>query len=444
MLKKRVWLALCICCLTVCGCGASDKAEAPQVSIPKDQSTLGLTPDFSYAVEEQIPNIYINKVGYGIESNKIAYFKGKNLEEFFYIKNAATDEIVYKGTLRKTESAAEDEVKYYTGDFSEVDRTGKYVVYHDDLGYSFPFTIEQEPYDITRQTLQARIEQKKYETVSSCVWVMANLMLTKEIYPDSDVYGEFLKTKMEDFLVMQSRQGAFPKDYMTVQCVEEDDISLSATAEAAGVMAQYYYHYKATEPQLATRCLQASRKAFSYINTRRDNTATDTWYYAAAQLYRATGSYQYRNMILEYDSIAEESRRNSEKDYTLQADWAYLSTSFKTEYDRCNNIMDKYTERAQKISLNTSRGHFSVLESADTLSDEELLEDMVVLGILSYVLSGREYRGIQENYVHYFMGANSGAVNRVSEMKAPWAQEPTLEENVELASEFLFILENVY
>ena len=39
-------------------------------------------------------------------------------------------------------------------------------------------------------------------------------------------------------------------------------------------------------------------------------------------------------------------------------------------------------------------------------SDKEILEDMVILGIVNRVLSGQEYAGVQKNYLHYLAGTN--------------------------------------
>lgn len=443
MLKRKVWLILCICCLVLNACSFFKEDEQPKQEVADEQVTLGLQPDFSYEIIEQKPHIYINKVGYETGSKKIVYIEGNNLEDTFYIVDTFSGKNVYKGSLKEMGILEETGNHMYIGDFSIVDENGNYRVYNEDVGYSYSFMIDSDPYAVVRSELEAKINLYRYETVSSCVYVLSNLMLTKEIYPDSIPDKEFLIEKMEALLLMQSAQGAFPKDYMNVQCVKEEEISLSATAEAAGVLAQFYHHYKVEEPQLAAKCLQASRKAFAYVERKRDNVDTDSWYYASAQLYRATGFVQYRNLIKEYDAIPVESRRTSLYDYTLIADWAYLSTNFATEYNRCNDIMDGYMEKAQKISLNSAKEHFSVGKNVDTMSKEEVLQDMKVLGLLCSVLGGREYRGIQENYLHFFLGANSGAVNHLEEVGKPWEEEPALKENPQWISEFLFILENV-
>ena len=83
-------------------------------------------------------------------------------------------------------------------------------------------------------------------------------------------------------------------------------ISLTTTAQMAGVLAQYSYLYKNDNPELSLKCLKASQSAYGYMEKYRGNTDTDAWYYAAVQLYRATGQYKYRNAIAEYDTIENE------------------------------------------------------------------------------------------------------------------------------------------
>ena len=106
---------------------------------------------------------------------------------------------------------------------------------------------------------------------------------------------------------------------------------------------------------------------------------------------------------------------NSVQGYTVLADFIYLSTPRGTDYVRCNALLDKYMEMAQTISMSSSRENFYVLENIDVMSDKEILEDMIILGIVNHVLSGQEYAGIERNYVHYLSGVNMETENYLFE-----------------------------
>jgi len=189
---------------------------------------------------------------------------------------------------------------------------------------------------------------------------------------------------------------------------QQGTVSLSATAQMAGVFAQYVYLYKHTDdPAFINQCLLAAGKAYKYVEKYRDNTDTDAWYYAATQLYRATSQYKYRTAIAEYDTLPVESRSSTELGYTILADFTYLSTPYGTDYNRCAVLLDSYMDKAQSISVSSSRENFYVLEEITSMSDKEILEDMFIMGVVNYVLSGQEYAGVQKNYIHYLSGVNT-------------------------------------
>lgn len=443
-MKRKVWLSLCIiftlasnACVTPLDGGAS-----MEVDIPEDQDTLLLTPDFSYAAEEQIPFIRIDTVGYLLESRKTAYFFGENMEEDFAVISEDTGETVYEGTLSAVTSGGKNEKMMYTGDFTDIKAAGEYRIFQKTLGYSYPFCIGDTVYQNISDHLYDTIEQNSVELIDAMSYIMSNLMMTQEIFPGqerTDVYA-YLTEMIAQYLEVQNQEtGAFG---LSMVLKNANSISLNATADAAGVLAQYAYLYQDQDAAFATKCVLAAQKAYKYMIQYRDNIPADSWYYAAVQLYRATGNVQYRTAIGEYDFLEESQRRASDQDYTLLADMAYLLTTNRTDFDRCNTIMQKYMDEAQKISTNSSRENFYVLKNIDTIKEKSLLRDMMILGVVNYVLSGREYAGIQENYIHYFFGVNSQARNRLTKRYENGYREEPLEKNMIRISELLFVLGN--
>ena len=425
-MSYKVWL-LCIfiCCFLCGGCADGMEQTVPVSAVPSTQDTLEMKPDFSYVVTEQIPHIIVDQSGYRGKDKKVAFFYGNGINESFEVRENEADRVVYTGTLVKVK---ETEGKIlYTGVFTGFAQEGDYYIHHEQLGDSHDFTIDDELYDKRYKELENKLLKEEYKDVGIQAYFLANYMFIHELEPDKWIDESYIKTKLQMLLEVQdAKTGAFykeVKDKMEMETVQEavsrqgetivpaetqGTVSLSATAQMAGVFAQYVYLYKHTDdPAFINQCLLAAGKAYKYVEKYRDNTDTDAWYYAATQLYRTTSQYKYRTAIAEYDTLPVESRSSTELGYTILADFTYLSTPYGTDYNRCAVLLDSYMDKAQNISVSSSRENFYVLEEITSMSDKEILEDMFIMGVVNYVLSGQEYAGVQKNYIHYLSGVNT-------------------------------------
>ncbi len=424
-MSYKVWLFCVFICCCLCG-GCADRQDqiAPVSTVPSTQDTLEMEPDFSYAVIKQMPHIFVDQSGYRGKDKKVAFFYGDEINEAFEVRENGTDKVVYTGALAKVK---EMEGKIlYTGVFTGFVQEGDYYIHHEQLGDSYDFTINDELYDKRYKELENKLLKEEYKDVGAQAYLLANYMFIHEMEPDKWINESYIKAKLQTLLEAQdAKTGAFYKEIREKTEVEaglntlpgqggpvvleeqQGTVSLSATAQMAGVFAQYVYLYKHTDdPAFTNQCLLAAGKAYKYVEKYRDNTDTDAWYYAATQLYRTTGQYKYRMAIAEYDTLPVESRSSTEQGYTILADFTYLSTPYGTDYNRCAVLLDSYMDKAQNISVSSSRENFYVLEEIASMSDREILEDMFVMGVVNYVLSGQEYAGVQKNYIHYLSGVN--------------------------------------
>ena len=421
----------------------SAKQKTTAKSVPLSQDTLGLTPDFSYEVVEQTPYILIDKEGYLPDRKKTVFVLGTDITPEFTIRHAVTGEIIYQGVLQKVGKSSKSDKDIYMGDFTPLSANGLYEVYQEQVGYSYPFYINKMVYRTVSDEMYDKVEAYSYEMTSELCYVLSNVMLTNEIYKDTQENKQFIRKQIETLLLQQEDKTGAVCQMIQTKKNEGLDISLSATAEFAGVLAQYYYNYKEDDPQFALMCLQASTQAYRYIEKYRDNISTDSWYYASTQLYRITGQYKHKTAIKEYDNFPIARRSVSDYDYTMQADIAYMSTNFRTDILRCRTIMDQYMERAQEISEDTAKDSFYVMKNIDTISQTQVIQDMKLLGIVNYVLSGREYAGIQENYIHYLFGVNEETRNRITQSYFAVRKREPMEHDITRVSELIFILGNV-
>lgn len=409
-MKKRVWLFCIFISGLVCSsCTGVPEETEPVSKVPLEQDTLEMEPDFSYVVPIQLPHILVDQSGYQSEDKKIAFFYGKDLEETFEIRDERTEEVVYSGTLRLVKET--EGRMLYTGMFTEFSEAGTYYLHQEQVGDSYSFVIGQAIYNQKYKNLESVLLKEKFTQVSEQAYLLANYMFIDEMFSETWTNQSYIRAKMEMLLYSQDAEtGAFYNELVDEPvnaAFNEGTISLSTTAQMAGVLAQYVYLYRETEdPVFINKCLQASQKAYYYMEMYRDNTDTDAWYYAATQLYRLTRQYKYGNAIIEYDTLPVESRGSTTYGYTILADFTYLSTPYGTDYNRCELLMDYYLDIAQTISTQSSREYFYVLPDIVAMSDQEVLDDMMILGIVNHILSGQEYAGVQKNYIHYLSGTN--------------------------------------
>ena len=453
MLKIKVWLSLLIISSMLCAaCAQAAPVVEEEPSVPLSQDTLEMVPDFSYAVTPQVPSIYIDQIGYRSQDKKSVFFSGTNLDGVFSVQDAESGEEVYSGYIHKVKDF--DGRQLYVGDFSRVTEEGKYVIVQPQLGDSYEFIVDDSIYDQKFLVLQKAVKEYNYSNVSDLAYVLANMMFVKEMFNEAKVDVSFIEKTVIMLLNSQdAKSGAFYSEIFTEPIVNEQSaleqaaadsigtISLTTTAQMAGVLAQYSILYREIDPDFAVQCLAASQKAYRYMEKYKANTDTDAWYYAAVQLYRATGQYKYRNAIAEYDAVDSSLHSSTNQGYTILADFIYLLTPRGTDYARCNMLLEQYMEKAQMISVKSSRENFYVLEDIEAMSDKEILEDMIVLGIVNHVLSGQEYAGVQRNYVHYLSGVNLAASNYLAQKFIVLPEEN--EENITNISELLIVFGNL-
>lgn len=421
-MKTRVRLSLLIICSLICTACTNTVAVEEQPQAVPVQDTLGMVPDFSYVVPEQIPNVFVDSTGYCPEDKKIAFFAGNELDGSFEVRDADTGETVYTGSI--VEVADMDGRLLYAGNFTGLSKEGKYYIRQTQVGDSYDFEISDSVYEKKFVVLERIAREYTYTNVSDAAYTLTNMLFLQEMFGEDGVDSLYVKDMLTKLMYSQdAKSGAFYGEMKeapieTEQAAapaegtpeeQEGTVSLTATAQMAGLLAKYSYLYKQTEPAFSQECLRASQKAYKYMEQYRGNTDTDTWYFAATELFRATNQYKYRNAIREYDAMEAGLKSRSMQNYTVLADLTYLSTNYGTDYNRCASLLDSYMDRAQNISVNATKEHFYVHPEVVTMSDGDILDDMIILGVVNHVLSGQEYEGIERNYIHYLSGANPEA-----------------------------------
>lgn len=421
----RVTKALC-CIMISCvltGCSLLGGENVDNQALGDEISTLNISSDCSYDRTPQTSHICIDNQGYLPTSKKVFYIQNPqvdNLHKEYSILDADSDEPIYSGNLVMVKEATGDAGALYMGDFSMLADAGAYRIYQPDVGYSDSFTVDKNVYRKLFDASNSKLKTYTYVENADCIYPMTMMMLTEEIYGTGKIDYDYIQKQINYLLTQQDKKtGGVYGEYMSEDNLNKliNDskqkgtafdastyLSLTTTALTAGVIAQFCADNNTGNINVP-QYISAANRAYVYIERYRDNVDPDAWYYASAELYRATGGYKYRNAIAEYDTIGS-IEKESEPDYTLVADVAYLKTNYKIDYDRCQAIWDKYVDRAGEISSKSGKESYYVQNDIETLEKADILNNMIELGLVSYVLSGNEYGSIENNYIHYLGGNN--------------------------------------
>ena len=430
-------------------------APVPVVAV----ASLGMGEDISYSYIPQQPSIITDRVGYLPTAKKVIYMEEIEPDREFSIIDTSSDEIVYVGHLHKIsdDKVKEGEKAVYIGDFSEFSTEGSYRVFQPDVGYSYEFDIGKNGYHEIYEAAYKTITEAEYIQTSALIYTLSNLMLTREIYTSANSNDGFISGGINLLLTQQHpRTGAVYQELQTADTlalieqelnnpanatIQTDSmVSLAATAELAGVLAQYYCDFYEDDQATAVAALRAAGKAYNYVDRFKDSVPSDSLYYAACELYRATGQFRYKQAISDYDMIPEQTRTCSDYNYTMLADVAYLSSNYKTDYIRCETLMAGYSDKASDISKASTKQTYYVQDDIEELSEDAILYNMMTLGLVSYVLSGREYASVQSNYLHYLFGINANKTNYYTEPMEEGGKP--LNTDIVRLSKLIFILAN--
>ena len=395
VLKKLqlIIITLLSICLMGCSLGLEDIRRAPE---QPEVAVATPTPK----VMEVTDKIFVDDVGYYTSDKKLFLIRAgiENLDGYSYtIENTADKSVVYSSTLSALSKEETDFNTLYMGDFTELNRAGTYRIAIEDIGYSKDFIIGETIYSDLYSQVYAEIKDHTYNDDMELIRTLSGVMLTNEIYPASLADDGFVSDKVESLMNKYISNGALSQDM---------DVNLSAAL--SGMLAQYAADYREKAPELTESALYTADKIFDSVMVSEEKPYDDCLYYAACELHRAQGYYPSVKVIedisVAYDNGVETT---SEYDYFLIAKVAYLSSTNRPDYDRCDKMLDALRENVKNISDSCTRETFYVQPDADTIGEEGMLDNMMQLGLVGYILRGREYSSVQRNYLHYITGINA-------------------------------------
>lgn len=407
------------------GCGSGGREDERKEMQETEPLSMETAPVIDYEVPVVLPGILVNRIGYEAASYKTAVVRGSSLPTRFRIVNADTGEVVYTGSLEQ--QGYDNQTKEYNsyGDFSALTEEGVYYMECDILGRSYSFEIRDTMYADLMEEAIALLNSKRNnlteEDILDVCRCLSTLLLSYELF--AHVYEGQAAEGKEPPLIGLIR--SYAEWLITVQDAEtgavlaEEEPLWEETAWLSAVLAKFSYTYQKYDSVYATVCLQASDKAWKYLTERKGQETEEKTgraykeirFYAAAELYRATGLSEYHSVVI---SIGKDMIPEADNVALVFGTLTYASTKRSVNMDLCSKLTKELLDEAERIAERAQEDVFSTGCSFEEESLEEILWDMVVVSAVDYIITNHEYATLIENHLHYLAGTNETAVCHIS------------------------------
>ncbi len=376
-----------------CGCGTDTevvKVESPYAAAVSMEST----PIIEYTMPQLTANVLVDRLGYPVQGMKEAAVSGKELPEEFRLVNAETGEVVYRGTIEKTEYHAESGLTVGYAVFDDYHKPGDYYIECDKIGRSYTFSIVSDLYiTFFEEVCEQILEGCEQQTAS--VSEVAALLTAYEWYPQ--LFGDEDENEVPDVL---------EKLVQWFMARESSGTDMEDGVCGSAVLAKFSYLYQKYDKKYATTCLQRASALFDKTQNTMQKDADS--FFALTELYRASGLYKYRKQIEEYTSyFVNSSNFGNEREYLYGA-MTYMVTRQKVDVELCNTLLDQMMDRGEMITNRV--GDMTHPLSAKNNGTKEILTQASEVIFVNYVLNGYQYYQVLGEFFHYLGGRNVQSV----------------------------------
>lgn len=418
-----VWIAV-----SLSGCGYADElAENDNHYAAEEQNnddTVDEVEDsVSYERPVSKPYVLVDQFGYQTEDVKKVLFLGENPADFFSVVECDTGEVIYTGAIHEKGYDETTDTYVSEGDFSELNKNGEYYIETERIGQSYPFSITKNPYDEQYERLYRELRacdfSRDCERVPEAAEVVANLLFTYEFFEKEtdDQDAENMQDIPDLLKVAKNGCDAMKQCFNTATGgvtegfgdEESEQASMEAGYSFAAAMAQFAVAYREYDETLSNQYMKTAEQAYAYCANKSE--ACDEQYYAASQLYKATGTKSYHDWMKNYISDVEKESVSSNDIYDisrerLYGEVVYLTTNNKVEQDICSTFMDRLLGNAETLAANAEKDYYLVCADKDRNVDT-MLNNMYVLAVADHVIVSHEYLVILKEQIHYLNGRNS-------------------------------------
>lgn len=455
-LRKNKLISLLVCiCMMLTGC--ADRLPGSGYRQKASEYTFELLPEevnISYEVPVSAANVFVDRMGYEINNNKIVIFKGADMPASYTIRSREDGSVVYTGTVKERRMNTANEEYYSYGDFSDFTQKGNYYIQIDKYGESYPFIIHDNLYYSMFMRAFGRLSAMRSgdDNSENGGWQIAKIGENKEVaacrcmYQLLTSYEFFPEVYTDDTGIAESGNDIpdildecrYEAQWLIHQAQINPDGSGEASGYRAAVLAKYAYLAQNLDSSFYRECLKAAEDAWK--SAGKELAALDDLYaLASAELYRLTGLAQYRKITEAFlGESALKTAKMSDEDFF--AGVVYMKTKNSVDVALCDSLIDKLMNEAEAIALKSKQNAFYICAEKNTVNRAVILQEMLRICVVNHVITNHEYNTVIENHFHYLMGRNLDAVCHASYWEG---QEMTvtdiLNHPVENAS-FIFML----
>lgn len=377
--------------------GSTANSISAEVQVNDDGSAAA---GFSVAYElpDMQPGVLVSRSGYPENGRKTVIFRGKKLPGHYEIIDRTEKTVIFTGDLQDVVYNALTEEYNGYGDFSELTAEGEYEIRCDYIGYSYPFTIEKG--GLSGKLAEGINELKGPESladdeIEEACRTVSMLLLSYELY--GGVYTQDADTEEAFFAVL--------RNYIEWLYGKLDNSDYEETAWISAVLAKFSYSYQKKDSNYATSCLQAADKAWKTVSQEKD-TPPELLFYAAGELYRATGQKKYSKVQEEAAERLPETVDNGAQTFGT---FTYASTKRKIDVELCGKMLMVLLNRAEEIAACAKDMPYGIGSSITTGEQMQVWWEGVLIASCNYVITNNEYGTLTENYARYFEGINEEA-----------------------------------
>ncbi|MCM1037737.1 MAG: glycoside hydrolase family 9 protein [Ruminococcus sp.] len=276
-------------------------------------------------------------------------------------------------------------------------------------------------------------ENGQRDVIKGCQ-AIDNLLLAYELYgsvftdgigiPESgnDIPDILDEVKYEIDWLLKMQDAASGAVYSAVSMINNpdstyqmyvDSVSMDATIHFAATMAKFSYLYQSYDMDFATQCLRAADRAYRYAENYPQDASAEAFFYAAAELYRATGNYSYRNVIHQY--LNDNEVVDMGNDPVFWGCVTYLSTKQRVDVNLCEKVIKILLSDVEDISYASKNSKYLTEGNKEQTNNRELLQKMVRLAVVDHIITNHEYMTVLENHLHYFLGRNGLSISYIDD-----------------------------
>ena len=424
-----------------------------------------------YTLEETIPNVLVDQIGYEENSTKIVIFKGENLPELFEVVEAESKEVVYTGKIIPNEYQEDVGESTGYGVFTQLQKEGKYYIRTERIGQSFPFQIDNNIYqplllDVCKSFYENRCGKKQTEVfneqtrphpcfsseflieegnidlsggwhtsddfsrdvMSGCM-AASDLMLVYRLYPSlflDDLGLETSGNEVPDMIdevryeidwLLKMQNSKTGMVYRGIQ-YETQEAEENATNPGRLVLQN--------EDDDSTAMFAATLAEFYLVYSEYDSSyatkclraAEKAWASLPKKLdntqeqYFAAASLYNATGKVSYHNYVKTYRTQSslsslKKEIELRGDVMYLNSRRKVDTALCNEIMKEWMEKVEVLAKESNQNAYRVCGT----TEDEIFDNLFYLTIINHVITNHEYGTVLGSHLHYFLGRNPEGIS---------------------------------